>query len=243
METNYCGTELELFAQATNWKNYLYNLLRPHLGRTILEVGAGIGGTTFFLAKHAAHDNWTCLEPDSRFADILTNKIVSGLLPGYCSAVQGTLQSFKPGLLFDTVLFIDVLEHIEDDRSELERAISCLSSNGRLIILSPAFNLLFSPFDKSVGHFRRYSKRMFIERCPSNSVILSSSYIDSFGFFASLANKVALRHNLISLQQVMFWDRFLVPISVLFDSLFGSFFGKSILTVYKKGNSNSIEQY
>lgn len=238
MAANYCGTELELFAQATNWKNYLYTLLRPYLGNTVLEVGAGIGGTTYFLAKPGAHDSWTCLEPDARFTDILTEKIVSGHLPGYCSAVHGTLQSFKSAILFDTVMFVDVLEHIEDDRGELERAISCLSNNGRLIIFSPAYNLLFSPFDRSVGHFRRYSKQMLSALCPTRSAVLTSSYVDSFGFFASLANKLILHNHEISHQQVKFWDQFLVPLSMHFDRYLGSFFGKSILTVYKKETSD-----
>ena len=56
---------------------------------------------------------------------------------------------------YDTILYIDVLEHIEDDYAEIKHAMGLLTSGGRIIIVSPAHNWLYNPCDKAVGHFRR----------------------------------------------------------------------------------------
>src|SRR5712672_4615174 len=63
----YMGSELEIFAHASNWKSYVQSQLRPYLVGDVLEVGAGIGGTTRAL-KDGAQRRWVCLETDSAFA-------------------------------------------------------------------------------------------------------------------------------------------------------------------------------
>src|SRR5260370_3441433 len=63
----YMGSELEIFAHARHWKSYVKSKLRPYLIGDVLEVGAGIGGTTQAL-KNGTHQRWVCLEPDSEFA-------------------------------------------------------------------------------------------------------------------------------------------------------------------------------
>ena len=70
------------------------------------------------------------------------------------------LRTFEPGRLFDSVLMINTLEHIADDVAALERLGRFLTPGGRAVIYVPAFNLLFSDYDRKVGHQRRYSKKM-----------------------------------------------------------------------------------
>jgi hypothetical protein len=88
---------------------------------------------------------------------------------------------------FDTILFIDVLEHIEDDRAELTRCVPRLRPGGHLIVLAPAHNLLFSPFDRAIGHFRRYERRALVQAAPPSLSLIRACYLDSAGMLASFA--------------------------------------------------------
>ena len=86
----YVGTELDLFAAAEQWKSYVQRQVAPYLGRQVLEVGAGHGGTTRVLCGDGPK-RWVCLEPDSSLADRLIAAISAGELPDCCEARIGTL--------------------------------------------------------------------------------------------------------------------------------------------------------
>ena len=84
---------------------------------------------------------------------------------------------------FNSILYMDVIEHIENDVEELDRACNLLSRSGKIVVIVPAFNFLFSDFDKDVGHYRRYYKKDFINYTQSKKLkIISLKYFDSIGF-------------------------------------------------------------
>jgi predicted RNA methylase len=85
---NLChpGTELELFATATNWKRYIAALITPYIGETVLDVGAGIGGHVPFLCRHCVRE-WVCVEPDAKLASRLARRIADGELPAVCRVI------------------------------------------------------------------------------------------------------------------------------------------------------------
>lgn len=234
MNCSYVGQELELFAKATCWKKYLASWVRPHLGQRVLEVGAGVGATTRILAEGGIFSCWTCLEPDPVLAEIIQKAIGRKELPGCCQVVNGQLSDLPSSELYSSILYIDVLEHIENDREELSQAVSRLVPGGRVVVLSPAFMSLFSSFDAAVGHFRRYRREQLEALRPQGARVVSSHYLDSAGFLASLANKALLRQREITLKQLLFWDRCIIPVSRVLDPLFRTFFGKSVLTVFER---------
>ena len=125
----YVGTELDLFASAEHWKSYVRRQVRPFLGRQVLEVGAGHGGTTRVLCDDRP-ERWVCLEPDSSLADRLIASISAGELPDCCEARIGTLADLDEGDRFDTILYMDVLEHIADDRAELAQGCRTTARGG-----------------------------------------------------------------------------------------------------------------
>jgi hypothetical protein len=134
----------------------------------------------------------------------------------------------------DTIIYIDVLEHIEDDRSELETASALLQPGGRLIVLSPAFNLLYSPFDRTIGHFRRYDKRMYRSLTPPGCIMEKLLYLDSVGAATSLFNRLVLARSMPTIAQILFWDRYIIPIAKWIDGLIGYRFGRSLLGIWSK---------
>jgi SAM-dependent methyltransferase len=225
----YVGSELELFAHAQRWKAYYKSLIAPFFGKRVLEVGAGLGATTAALCD-GTQEAWICLEPDP---DLLA-QLRSRPLPGCCRPQAGFVATLAPDSRFDSILYIDVLEHIADDRAELQRASRHLSPGGRLIVLSPAYQFLFSPFDESIGHYRRYTRATLSALTPPDCRPILLCYLDSVGLLTSLANRLFLRQPLPTQAQILFWDRRLVPLSRLLDRLVGFRFGRSVVGVWEK---------
>jgi SAM-dependent methyltransferase len=229
---SYAGTELMLFASASRWKSYLASRVRPYLGQRVLEVGAGIGGTTPFL--YSGQQAWVCLEPDPALLEVLAQKIAAGQLPAACAARLGTLADLAPQECFDALLYVDVLEHIADDRQELHRAAAHLSPGGHLIVVAPAHQFLYTPFDRAIGHFRRYDRRSLLQAAPGDLRRVRMCYLDSAGVLASLANRLLLRQSEPSRRQIDIWDRVLVRCSRWLDPVLGYRLGKSILAVWQR---------
>jgi SAM-dependent methyltransferase len=233
MPYTYVGTELDLFAAAVNWKSYVRQQLGPYLGRDVLEVGAGHGGTTRVLCDGGA-DRWVCLEPDAALADRLIATIGSGDLPDCCRARIGTLADLSESDQFDTILYMDVLEHIADDREELARASGHLQEGGHLVVLAPAHQWLFTPFDEAIGHHRRYSKRSLRAAAPDGLALIRLVYLDAIGMLASLGNRLVLHSASPNPRQIALWDRVMVPLSRLADPLLLHALGKSVVGVWRK---------
>jgi SAM-dependent methyltransferase len=233
MDLKYIGSELDIFRHASNWKEYYGKLISPFFGQEVLEVGAGIGATTESLCS-GLEKRWVCLEPDRQMAEEIEQKISDGELPKNCQVSCTTLSELSEEETFDSILYIDVLEHIEDDANEIIETKKHLKENGYLIVLAPAHQFLFTPFDKAIGHYRRYNKKMLVNLIPNEFECVRLNYLDSIGAFASLGNKIALRQSMPTLPQILLWDKTLVPLSTFFDRMIGFRAGKSVLGIWQK---------
>ena len=227
----YPGEELVLFQHATNWKKYFSQQINSYIKGNVLEVGAGIGATTLLLNDGSANQ-WLMLEPDKKMSALLKKKIETKEFPANCRLQTGTTGQL--GSTFDTIIYIDVLEHIEADGEEMKKASALLNTGGHIVVLSPAFQFLYSPFDKAIGHRRRYNKKMLRNITPGSLQPVSNRYYDTVGYFAALMNKLFLRQKVPTHKQVMFWETWMLPLSKISDKLFFHSFGKSIIGVWKK---------
>ena len=229
----YVGSELELFSDMWNWKGYWSRQIQPYLKGDILEMGAGIGSNTRLLDAGGA-GRWVCLEPDPELtAQLAKNLGESGQKRAYEIAC-GTLDQMA-GQHFDTIFYIDVLEHIEDDRGELQRASEHLRPGGHIIVLSPAHQRLFSPFDAAIGHFRRYDRPMLRAISPPALQLERMRYLDCVGVILSAANMLLLRQSMPTKKQLLFWDHWIVPMSRVLDKVFLYSIGKTIIAVWRLG--------
>ena len=192
-------------------------------------MGAGLGANTAALQNPEVH-SWLCLEPDPGLSGRL-KEATKNLET--CTVVTGTIGDLS-GRLFDSILYIDVLEHIKSDREELEQAARLLRTGGHLIVLSPAHQYLFSAFDAAIGHHRRYNRRSLSLCLPSGCRLESMVYLDSSGMLASLANRLFLRESNPSVAQIEFWDSYLIPFSRVLDEVFGHRIGKTIVGVWTR---------
>ena len=232
-EQAYIGSELEIFEKANNWKKYFSRFISPYLGQSTLEVGAGSGATTKILCS-VAHKDWLCLEPDANLLIQIEEMIKKVELPSYCRTMKGVVADLGKKSKFNSIIYIDVLEHIEKDQEELTRASQQLTTGGRLIVLSPAYETLYSQFDHAIGHYRRYTKSSLSALTPQNCKISKLLYLDSVGVLLSFANRLMLRQSEPTDKQIQFWDEKIIPISRIMDKLIGYKMGRSIVCVWEK---------
>lgn len=230
---HYIGQELDVFAHATNWKKYWSSEVRPYLTGDVLEVGAGLGANTEFL-KTRRSSSWTCLEPDPELARRMRISFMTQPRVGGCRVETGTTETLGFDRRFDAIIYIDVLEHIEKDREELAHASRLLRRGGKIIVLAPAHQWLYTPYDRAIGHFRRYNRSSLRACSPSDCEIVRLAYLDSVGILASMSNRLFLRQAAPELKQIVFWDRVLVPPSRLLDRVTLHMVGKSILGIWRK---------
>ncbi len=229
----YVGDELEVFQHAVRWKNYYRDRVQRFVRGRVLEAGGGIGGTTRALCLDGV-TQWCSVEPDPRLAAEMQRRFAAEPLPVPLRIVTGTLWDLAADPVFDAILYIDVLEHIEDDAAELIRARDLLCPGGHLVVLSPAHPWLFTAFDRAIGHYRRYNRRSLRAAVPAGLREVRMEYLDAAGLLASLANRLVLRSANPTLAQIRFWDGRLVPVSRKLDPLLGRNLGKSIVGVWRR---------
>ena len=229
----YSGSELGLFAEAAHWRAYWQQQVRPFLGCRVLEVGAGIGTVTRDLCCNDI-EHWLALEPDPNMAEGLAQDLLGGRLPPVCEPRCGTIRNLAPAEQFDTALYIDVLEHIEDDREEVAQVCRHLVPGGHLIVLVPAHQALYTAFDAAIGHYRRYEMSRLLEVAAEDMEPQRVRYLDCVGLLASLGNGLVLRSAHPSRGQILLWDRWMVRMSRQLDMLLGYRLGKSALVVWQK---------
>jgi SAM-dependent methyltransferase len=235
----YVGTELDVFARAERWKAYYGSFLRPFLSGDVLEVGAGLGATARALCDGTSR-SWLCLEPDPSLAASIAESLRTGALPACCRVLPGDLSALPEDALFDTILYIDVLEHIEKDADELLRASRHLRPGARLAVVAPAHPWLYTPFDRAIGHFRRYTRRSLSDCAPPRLLRERLLYLDSAGLLLSLGNRLLLRSAHPTDVQIQFWDRAVVPVSRLLDPLLRNRVGKTLVGIWRRDAVDTI---
>ncbi len=232
--TTYQGQELTIFAQATNWKAYWSTSISKWISGHVLEVGAGMGTNTHFLQTPDVR-SWLCLEPDASLCRVLEASVAHIRV---CSVLCGTIRRLSAAS-YDCILYIDVLEHIEGDQAELAHAATLLRPGGRLIVLSPAYQFLFSPFDEAIGHYRRYNRRSLLACSPAGCRQEALFYLDSLGVSLSFANRAFFKQSIPTPRQLRVWDRSIIPASRILDRAIQHSVGKSIVGVWTREKNDA----
>ena len=229
---NYFGKDLEAMSYAKNYHAWILSEIGQFVGRNIAEVGAGTGDMSVLLSC-LDYDELVLYEPSYNMFPVLKNRFLSE------SAVSVKQQFFGDEKdihtkKFDTIIYINVLEHVENDKAELEIAYKKLNRNGHIIIFVPALMCLYSGVDKQFGHVRRYQKKNLEERVIKTGFnIIKSSYFDIIGILPWYIFFVLLKMPFLK-KNVTLYDSFIVPISRIIERRFSMPIGKNILLVARK---------
>jgi len=227
----YLGTELELFANTPSWKEYLQSEISKIVQNEDygVEIGSGLGSNSPYLSKFV--HKYIGIDPDENLVEKSKMRY-----PDLEFKVGFSTQLEELKVPINVIFYIDVLEHIEDDQKELAFVAKFLAPNGKIVILVPAFECLFSDFDRKVGHIRRYSRISFASKVPNSLKITEMIYLDCLGMLLSFLAKMFRLKNAVTPKSIRVWHQ-LIPISKNLDHLFRNRFGKSILVVLEKVES------
>ena len=223
----YPGAELDKFDKATIWRKYVFLLIKKFIKGSVLEVGAGIGSFTDNY-KHKVN-SLVLSEIDPQNLEVIKKRFPEEKFSFTNKFTKDLNQKF------DSIMYLNVLEHIEKDNDEIIKALEKLKKNGFLIILVPAHNKLYSKFDKAVGHFRRYEMNFFKNLEIENSKKHKLIYLDAMGYFLYFLNKFFFKEEVYpSKLKIFIWDKIFTPMTIFLDKILMHKFGKNILYVIEK---------
>jgi SAM-dependent methyltransferase len=229
-------SDLEIMTQATNYRNWMYRQIAPYVGARILEIGAGIGNFTEFFQDRelvVPSDNFpACIGYlERRFANRAN---VQPLL--FDIAAEHPPELTSNG--FDTVVCLNVLEHIEDDERALHRMWNALAPEGRLVLLVPACQFIYGTVDRSLGHYRRYSRRNLVPKMRSAGFHVETCFsMNLLGIAGWFLNNRVLRRRQESRDQVMLFDRLIVPVVERMERVVAPPIGMSLIAIGRKRQS------
>lgn len=145
-----------LAAAAPSYNRWLFERVKPWVGRRVLEIGAGVGTMSAFL-MNGEHERVVLTDTDPHYLELLAARYGHRQHVG---VAQLRLPTFNPDLAregFDTIICLNVLEHVREDMLSLTTMFRLLQPRGRLVLLVPSLPAIYGTLDRALGHFRRYT--------------------------------------------------------------------------------------
>lgn len=227
---HYPGKELEAMSSADHYRRWIVEAFDPFLGKSVAEVGAGIGSITRILLERPL-ERLVSFEPSTNMFPMLAAAVKGEPRATAHNTLFGREQA---GEAFDSVAYINVLEHVEHERAELDAAFAALRPGGHLLVFVPALSWLYSNFDREVGHFRRYS-REGLERVVSHAgfQVVESRYFDLAGVLPWYVYFTLLGRGM-GRGSVSLYDRVVVPPMRHVERLVRPPIGKNVVLVARR---------
>lgn len=225
----YSGTELEAMAYAPNYYRAIQGWFQPYLGERVVEVGAGVGTFAELLRDTDGVRDLTLIEPAENNFPVLRSRFERD---SRVSAVQGFLEDVASDLSADSLVLVNVLEHVEDDARFLAAARRVLDPHGHLLIFVPAMPILYGALDDAFDHYRRYRKSQLgdvIRAAGFEPKVLR--YVNLPGALSWFVVGRVLRRRTLSPRDVRLYDRWVVPTMLRFERLITPPFGQSLLAI------------
>jgi SAM-dependent methyltransferase len=233
-EDPFFAKDLEQMARATNYRRWQFQMVAPHLRGAVLEVGGGIGNFTPDLARLAA--SVVSLEPNADCHRKLVEKTRSlSNVTVYNITAEALDDRLGPNYAADTVVCMNVLEHLQDDDAAVRTFSRRLKPGGTLVLLVPGVEWLFGEIDRRLGHYRRYSKpsaRSLMKR--AGLVPAEIRYFNFVGLWGWYWNARVTKRISQSDSQILVFDKFIVPWLSRLESFIPPPVGQSLLVVARK---------
>ena len=230
--------------EINRYHEYLWDKVSPHIGNRVIEIGVGFGQ----YSRKMLDDNKSLLgcDIDEGHLTALKSSSDSPLLQtlhlDLCTPGTGTIEKCLE-FNADTIILLNVLEHIKDHEAALSFLNKAVPSGAKLIIIVPAMPLLYNGLDREAGHFRRYGKKDLQKILKdSNWSILRNEYFNMPGIpgwliagILSKFGKAGTELNAPSTNILLkIYDRFFVQASIVTDPFCKHIAGLNILNVSVK---------
>jgi len=226
----YTGSELDAMSIAKNYNYWILDCFHPHISDNVIEVGAGQGTMSLLIAKQC--ENLVAIEPDKNNCQIICDKVKDFK---HVKVFHGFLSNLpKEEEAADNIIYINVLEHIEDEVAELTIAKQLLSANnGHLLIFVPALQTLYGAIDHQVGHYRRYSKKYLVDLLENklDMKIIKIKYFDIVGVIPWYILSCVLKLTGQNPTTVKIYDKLIVPIMSKLEKYLPLPVGKNIYAI------------
>jgi len=218
-ENRYGHAILQDLSLARRFNEWMMKTIIPFVGEKVLEVGSGIGNMSRLLPKK---ERLTVTDKDPIFLEILENNFSDNDVVNVTKLDINNDSDFDKlnEKNYDTIVCLNVLEHVKDDKAAILRMQRLLKHGGKLIILVPQYQWLYGSYDEMVGHYRRYNRKeleLLFNKCG-----FDIHYTRGFNFasmFGWWLNAVILKRKVMGKLQLKIFDM-LVPIIRVFESIF-----------------------
>ena len=235
---DFTKRDLEVMSSAENYRRWILNtLIQPHLGARVLEVGSGIGNYSQGILSHPKVQSLTCVELDQLCLDECRLKLKVHGDRKDVTFIQGDYLSVDlPASEFDTVVCVNVLEHLRDDQEAATRSYASLAPGGRFVIYVPAFEGIAGAIDARLGHFRRYTKGGASTLLRSVGFEISTMrYWNAAGFLGWFVRFRVLGRRDQNPRVIVLFDRIVFPVQAWVETRIPwQPFGQSLFIVAKK---------
>lgn len=236
----YEGSDLEALATLKRYQRWIVDTYQPYLGGQAVEFGAGIGNISARVREHVS--TLDLIEPSANLATPLKQRFEgdSGV-----AIYSEPLETYIPKVndkAYDSVVLVNVLEHIEDDALALKGFCRILKPGGHLFLFVPALKFLYSDLDAAVGHFRRYQRPDLNKRVTDAGFeIIRSRYFDTIGVAPWWLLNTVMGATGFNPLLVGIYDAVFAPLSRGLESLIPPPFGKNILLVAQRPENKIVE--
>jgi SAM-dependent methyltransferase len=234
----YPGRDLEAMSFAVNYHRWILEIFSPYLGDHLAEIGAGTGAFSELLLERRAA-SLSVVEPSTAMYQMLKGHIERIETPTkvktYNALFSNVADEIKQQQQPDSIIYVNVMEHIQDDMAELDAVWRTLERGGRLFLFVPAIPGLYGAFDREVGHFRRYMKAELEEKCRrAGFKVLQSTYFDLIGVVPWWVKYCLFNSSTLEAGAVKLYDKYVVCIAKAIESVFKPPIGKNVLLVAEK---------
>jgi SAM-dependent methyltransferase len=229
-DVSYGGEDLAVLANMPNYYSWIMQSLAPHVRGEVIEYGAGTGTVSEHLLRSAGR--LTLVEPSHNLVGILRERFSSDARVEVRSATLESDIRNRASASADTIVLVNVLEHIEHDEDALRELLRVLRPGGKLLIFVPALRALMSKVDVIHGHFRRYHRPELLEKiAKAEGQVEHCRYFDLLGTAPWFVLNRLLGFTTFNSMLVSVNDRMVVPVSRVLESAIEPPFGKNLLVV------------
>jgi SAM-dependent methyltransferase len=237
-EISYEGNDLESMSFALNYHRWILELFAPYLGSRLVEVGAGTGSFSELILERKP-ESLTLVEPSRAMHAILDGRAREWATRADVETRNGVFAVVADEVCVrrrpDSIIYVNVLEHVHDDEAELRAVNRTLGRGGRVFIFVPAFKWLYGGFDRRVAHLRRYTRPELEMKCVAAGFkVLKSVYFDFPGIAPWWVKYCLLKSDEMEPGLVKLYDRCVVPFVKVAERIVPPPLGKNILLVAEK---------